>query len=694
MLKQKNIWQRCCKFALLLSFISYFAVIPNAFAQDVPYQAVRLNNGNPIIEPSMFSRSSDGDNINGPSLIRVPDWIPANRRANPSAQYYLYFGDHAGDYIRMAWAENIEGPYRLYNDFTNPGNRGVLDNRDDDIFLANNTRIEENHLASPDVHVDNENQRIIMYFHSGSSFFVNGDEQRRQVTWVSTSPYGLEFYDDIEPVHLGRSYFKVFEANGQLYSLDNGSNISKARDSNNPWRAPNGHDFRDRLWSGNPSGHVFQQDIPQPSSELRVRHTGVHVDGNQLLAFYSRRGEFQERIQLSTIELDDDFSRWDPTYPPKEVLTPNPGWEGGQRRLRNSETSAATNVNQLRDPDIFQDNDGQLYLLYSGNGEGGIGIARLYKTPETNITLRATADAHVRQSSSNNFGDLNGIRVSTGTNSGDQRRVYMRFDLSSISNLEHASVRLFAEDTSGGPVTVYETSSSWSENSINRDNAPSLGDPITTMYLSDDNEYYEWNITDYAKQNTNGELSIVFDVAPSNDANHEFTSIQGGRPGELLIATNVPANTASTNAPSDSSVVQIIKRNATGFALDGGNGAANGQNVYLWSESSNNVNQRWIETNQGGGFFSYRKQGTNHCIDGGNGGADRQNVYLWQCNDNNRNQHWQKINTGSGSVQLRKRNSTGFAINGRNGGARGQNVNLFDSSVSSQNLQWFIRQVD
>ena len=34
-------------------------------------------------------------------------------------------------------------------------------------------------------------------------------------------------------------------------------------------------------------------------------------------------------------------------------------------------------VNQLRGPDIFQDEDGQLYLLYTGAGEQGIGIATL-----------------------------------------------------------------------------------------------------------------------------------------------------------------------------------------------------------------------------------------------------------------------------------------------------------------------------
>jgi beta-xylosidase len=41
--------------------------------------------------------------------------------------------------------------------------------------------------------------------------------------------------------------------------------------------------------------------------------------------------------------------------------------EGSPRRL----------VHQLRDPSIFRDNDGKIYLLYSGLGENGIGIAEL-----------------------------------------------------------------------------------------------------------------------------------------------------------------------------------------------------------------------------------------------------------------------------------------------------------------------------
>ena len=45
----------------------------------------------PIIGPELDP--SIGENIQGPSLIRVPDWIE-----DPLGTYYLYFADHKGHY--------------------------------------------------------------------------------------------------------------------------------------------------------------------------------------------------------------------------------------------------------------------------------------------------------------------------------------------------------------------------------------------------------------------------------------------------------------------------------------------------------------------------------------------------------------------------------------------------------------------
>ncbi|MBC7237378.1 MAG: hypothetical protein H5T69_16175, partial [Chloroflexi bacterium] len=92
---------------------------------------VRRYPGNPIIRPHMDERM--GGNINGPSLIRVPDWLP-----DPLGRYYLYFGDHRGTYIRLAYADSLEGPWSIYT----PGVLAL----EDSFFV--------HHLASPDVHVD------------------------------------------------------------------------------------------------------------------------------------------------------------------------------------------------------------------------------------------------------------------------------------------------------------------------------------------------------------------------------------------------------------------------------------------------------------------------------------------------------------------------------------------------------------
>ena len=69
-------------------------------------RVTRLANG-PIIGPHLHP--SIGVNIQGPSLIRMPDWIEDRLGA-----YYLYFADHKGSYIRLAYADHLAGPWRVH----------------------------------------------------------------------------------------------------------------------------------------------------------------------------------------------------------------------------------------------------------------------------------------------------------------------------------------------------------------------------------------------------------------------------------------------------------------------------------------------------------------------------------------------------------------------------------------------------
>ena len=135
-------------------------------------------------------------------------------------------------------------------------------------------------------------------------------------------------------------------------------------------------------------------------------------------------------------------------------------------------------------------------------------------------------------------------------------------------------------------------------------------------------------------------------------------------------------------------VVQIVKRNASNFAIESDGG--NGDNISLRLFDAGDLDQQWVETDRGNGFYSYRRNGTNFCMDGGNGGSSRQNVSLSTCGNTNRNQIWEKETVGGGAYRLAKSDTPGFVVDGGSGGENGQNVQLFKADSPSQNLQWFI----
>ena len=72
----------------------------------MPYKFTYLVN-QPILDASTDMRFEG--NINGPSLIRVPNWVQ-----NKLGRYYLYFAHHEGKTIRLAYADALTGPWTVY----------------------------------------------------------------------------------------------------------------------------------------------------------------------------------------------------------------------------------------------------------------------------------------------------------------------------------------------------------------------------------------------------------------------------------------------------------------------------------------------------------------------------------------------------------------------------------------------------
>ena len=559
-------------FAFLLAL---FSLSGNVHAQtNSPYEVIRINNSQPIIDQDMFDDpgvEDEGENINGPSLIRIPDWISPANRAHRSAVYYLYFGAHVGDYIRMAWAANITGPWHLYQVGANVsrGNRGVLDNGGRDINVGNGIVIEENHLASPDVHVDNENRRIILYFHSGSSTFFNGNEMSGQFTWVATSPYGLDFNNRIEPVRLAPSYVRTFEHGNELYAFDNSASPKRALDANNPWEPPSNYysgSTLSNLWESR-SGSFTQEPIGDnlglSRAQLRVRHTAVRVVGNDLHVFYTRRGDSPERVMMSTVNLRvGDYENWQFSFPPAEILTATSGWEGGQFMPEPSETSAAPeNVNQLRDPYVFEDSDGSLYLIYAGRGEDGLGIAALSGPQQQIDILTPVEDAYTRGGSSanRNFGRDASLNIKHGNGSNFFRRSYLNFRVNNPRDVDAAVLRLYATRTEDIAITLYATDSGWSEDTITWNNAPSDGRELGTVELGPDDQWYEWDVSSYlAGRNQENVSFVLYDKGRDNEL-VSFSSSEGNnRPQLKVLYSNGAARVSNLALGLDSSTDQPL----------------------------------------------------------------------------------------------------------------------------------------
>ena len=296
----------------------------------------------PIILPHMDSRM--GDNINGPSVIRAPSWID-----RPLGRYYLYFADHKGAYIRLAYGDALEGPWRIHG----PGALDVADS----LFCAERPPAPGPapdwakggidwlypHVASPDVHVDPDDERVRMYFHG---LLPDGEQRTR----VALSRDGLAF--EVLPELLGPAYFRVFRHGGWTYALAHPNLLLRARD-----------------------GLAAFEPGPAPLDPA-TRHTAVLVRGDRLHVFWTRIGDRPERIYHAFLPLAGDWRDWRLSSA-TEILRPERPWEGGDLPPAASEPgSVHGRVNAQRDPCIFED-EGRTYVLYAGGGESAIGLTEL-----------------------------------------------------------------------------------------------------------------------------------------------------------------------------------------------------------------------------------------------------------------------------------------------------------------------------
>ncbi len=420
--------------------------------------------------------SADKIQITGPSVIRVPDWIPDSEKTHPTAKYYMYFAAHGSNMISLAWAKSITGEWHLFNrgDASNcawgkngnytgaatPGT-GVLDlmiGEPDVMWFDDNFGVDD-HIASPDVVLDDENERIILYFHGPMHKIIG---LKGTGNFVATSKWGLNFNLQEEGgeknqgprnVLVAGQYVKTFEVEGE----DNGQKVMRTFafvNGSDLWAAPirtksgsiASHANADEKggyftpsWPGDPTpiehpdqpgkkpywwenykswtdanpfkGVIKAPELVPPDNDILVRkhnqdprHWGIYHDPandrDRVYAFYTCRRDLPESIVVVIFGLAGlteterlDPSLWKRVSDVEQVLLkPELVWEGVADYKYAHSASGGGHGYQFRDPDIFKDKDGKLYLFYCGKGEGAIGVAEVkIETQVTKKSLNVTS---------------------------------------------------------------------------------------------------------------------------------------------------------------------------------------------------------------------------------------------------------------------------------------------------------------
>lgn len=288
---------------------------------------------NPIITPQTHPGVIEKDraNVNGPSLIRVPAWLP-----NPLGRYYLYFAHHHGRSIRLAYANDPAGPWTLHEGGT----------------LRLDQTPFDHHIASPDVHIDESSRRVFMFYH-GCCAPGSGFEQPTCVAW---SDDGVTFTSGT--AFLAESYLRAFGWDGGWIGVAKGGRLYWTDDIEQPWQT---------RW--------------QPL-DYSGRHWAGWIEGRRWHLVYSRWGDAPEHLLHGWVDLSEPRADWR-LRDRVSLLRPEHEWEGAHLPVEVSRLGAAKQpVHELRDPAVFDD-AGRRLLVYSIAGEMGLAIAELIDRPNT-----------------------------------------------------------------------------------------------------------------------------------------------------------------------------------------------------------------------------------------------------------------------------------------------------------------------
>ena len=207
-----------------------------------------------------------------------------------------------------------------------------------------------------------------------------------QLTHVALSSDGIHFNINSPNEVLGIFYFRVFQYNSWWYAIAKGGLLYRSQDGLSKFQKSH------TVFPDDKNGESRYPFYNSPGP----RHVALHLVNSYLWIHYSNIDDSPEAILRVYMNLESNWTKWKifksfPYQYPELILSPTTVWEGVHLPILPSKFGAAKGFEHaLRDPAIFIDTtdneENQVYLLYTVAGEAGIAIAEILKIPFLNST--------------------------------------------------------------------------------------------------------------------------------------------------------------------------------------------------------------------------------------------------------------------------------------------------------------------
>ena len=213
-------------------------------------------------------------------------------------------------------------------------------------------------------------------------------------------------------------------------------------------------------------------------------------------------------------------------------------------------------------------------------------------------TLNPTADSYVRDGTyaTTNYGSASDLQVKYSSTSGQgyNRITFLEFDLSSVSSVGEAVVKLYGDvnNTDVLSVGAYPIASpTWGQSTITWNNQPSPGTLINTTTVSGTTDnWFSWDLTGYLqaqKAAGHNTVSVALIGTTSTGGYGDFDAVESGSNEPQLIISSNDASLTPTNDAyvQDSTSANTNFGSSTSLLSKKTTGTSN-RNIYVTYDTS------------------------------------------------------------------------------------------------------------